>query len=160
MVHAAHHRPFWIPDLKKWVDAGDLQPGMRLQASSRTWVQVSAVQAWTQNATVHNLTVESTHTYHVTAGNATVLVHNTNCPPSQQLSDRASQIHAQAGSDIAKEKSTVAVVRAGTPLGNVDVVAGTGNGLNRRQKGMLRRGEILADNVKGTHAEQNALLFK
>ncbi|WP_172450809.1 polymorphic toxin-type HINT domain-containing protein [Streptomyces kasugaensis] len=156
---ATDGHPFWVPDLKKWLDAGDLKPGMWLQTSSGTWVQVSAVQAWTQNATVHNLTVESTYTYHVAAGNAPVLVHNTNCSPSQQLSDRASQIHAQAGSDIARGHSTVAVVRARSPLGSVDVVAGSGNGLNRTQKGMLRRGEILADNIKGTHAEQNALLF-
>ncbi|MFF4225359.1 polymorphic toxin-type HINT domain-containing protein [Streptomyces abikoensis] len=74
---ATEGHPFWVPDLKKWVNAGELEPGQWLRTSAGTWVQVTAVQAWTQNARVHNLTVESTHTYYVQAGAAPVLVHNT-----------------------------------------------------------------------------------
>ncbi|MEV4739879.1 polymorphic toxin-type HINT domain-containing protein [Streptomyces sp. NPDC049555] len=74
---ATEGHPFWVPDLKKWVDAGELEPGQWLRTSAGTWVQVTAVEAWTQNARVHNLTVESTHTYYVQAGVTPVLVHNT-----------------------------------------------------------------------------------
>ncbi|MDX6355224.1 MAG: hypothetical protein QOF98_2127, partial [Streptomyces sp.] len=77
---------------------------------------------------------------------------------AKQLAGRASEIHALAGGPIAMEKSTVAVIRARTPFGVVDVVAGSGRGLNGAQKAMVHQGEILADNIAGTHAEQNAML--
>ncbi|MFI0263808.1 RHS repeat-associated core domain-containing protein [Streptomyces sp. NPDC017056] len=73
---ATDGHPFWVPDLKKWLDAGDLKPGQWLRTSSGTWLQITAVRAWTQNATVHNLTVQSVHTYYAVAGATPVLVHN------------------------------------------------------------------------------------
>ncbi|MFJ9554353.1 RHS repeat-associated core domain-containing protein [Nocardiopsis sp. NPDC101807] len=76
IIIATDGHPFWVPDLGQWVDAVDLAPGMWLQTSSGTWVQVSAVQAWTQAATVHNLTVQGVHTFHVAAGDLSVLSHN------------------------------------------------------------------------------------
>ncbi|WDZ93555.1 RHS repeat-associated core domain-containing protein [Nocardiopsis sp. HUAS JQ3] len=80
VVIATDGHPFWVPDLEQWVDAVDLAPGMWLQTSSGTWVQVSAVQAWTQAATVHNLTVQGVHTFHVGAGSLDLLNHN--CEPA------------------------------------------------------------------------------
>ncbi|MFH8982957.1 polymorphic toxin-type HINT domain-containing protein [Streptomyces varsoviensis] len=151
---ATEGHPFWVPALKKWVDAGDLKPGQWLRTSAGTWVQVTAVQAWTQNATVHNLTVESVHTYYVGAGTAPVLVHNCG------LSDRASEIHsAEPDEFVRKRVSTVAAIRADTPHGPINVVAGSGDGLTPAQMSAIRKGEIAADNIPGTHAEQNALLF-
>ncbi|WP_433697315.1 RHS repeat-associated core domain-containing protein [Nocardiopsis sp. CA-288880] len=76
VVIATDEHPFWVPDLEQWVDAVDLAPGTWLQTSSGTWVQVSAVQAWTQPATVHNLTVQGVHTFHVGAGSLGILNHN------------------------------------------------------------------------------------
>ncbi|WP_150244127.1 RHS repeat-associated core domain-containing protein [Nocardiopsis quinghaiensis] len=76
VIIATDEHPFWVPDLGTWVDAIDLDPGTWLQTSAGTWVQVSAVQAWTQAATVHNLTVQGVHTFHVTAGDLDVLNHN------------------------------------------------------------------------------------
>ncbi|MFI9200679.1 polymorphic toxin-type HINT domain-containing protein [Streptomyces sp. NPDC053048] len=77
--------PFWVPELEKWVDAGELQPGQWLQTSAGTWVQITAVQAWTQKAAVRNLTVESTHTYYVGAGAVSVLAHNANCSSNAKI---------------------------------------------------------------------------
>ncbi|WP_241479697.1 RHS repeat-associated core domain-containing protein [Nocardiopsis lucentensis] len=77
-VIATDEHPFWVPDLESWVDAIDLAPGMWLQTSAGTWVQVSAVGVWTQAATVHNLTVQGVHTFHVTAGDLDLLNHNCN----------------------------------------------------------------------------------
>lgn len=54
-----------------------LQPGQWLRTSAGTWVQVTAVSRWTQQAGVHNLTIDDIHTYYVVAGSAPVLVHNT-----------------------------------------------------------------------------------
>ncbi|CAM5419511.1 hypothetical protein SAURM35S_08774 [Streptomyces aurantiogriseus] len=76
-ITATTGHPFWVPDLKKWLQAGELKPGQWLQTGSGTWVQVDAVSAWTQQAAVYNLTVDTAHTYYVVVGAATVLVHNT-----------------------------------------------------------------------------------
>ncbi|WP_306371651.1 polymorphic toxin-type HINT domain-containing protein [Nocardiopsis sp. CC223A] len=76
VVIATDEHPFWVPDLKAWVDAVDLVPGMWLQTSAGTWVQINAIQAWSQSATVHNLTVQGVHTYHVATGSLDVLNHN------------------------------------------------------------------------------------
>ncbi|XKK38614.1 HINT domain-containing protein [Nocardiopsis sp. ARC36] len=80
VIIATDEHPFWVPDLGQWVDAVDLAPGTWLQTSSGTWVQVSAVQAWTQPATVHNLTVQGVHTFHVAVGDLNILNHN--CEPA------------------------------------------------------------------------------
>ncbi|MFF9341724.1 polymorphic toxin-type HINT domain-containing protein, partial [Streptomyces sp. NPDC014773] len=66
----------WVPALDKWVDAKDLKPGQWLRTSAGTHVQVTAVQAWTQTASVRNLTVADFHTYYVLADTTPVLVHN------------------------------------------------------------------------------------
>lgn len=47
VVVATDGHPFWVPDARAWVDAGDLQPGQWLQTSAGTWVQVTAVRART-----------------------------------------------------------------------------------------------------------------
>ncbi|MDT0331472.1 RHS repeat-associated core domain-containing protein [Nocardiopsis lambiniae] len=76
VIVATDGHPFWVPDLKAWVDAIDLAPGMWLQTSAGTWVQINAIQTWSLPATVHNLTVQGVHTYHVAAGSLDVLNHN------------------------------------------------------------------------------------
>ncbi|MFD3437671.1 polymorphic toxin-type HINT domain-containing protein [Streptomyces sp. NPDC058685] len=75
-ITATAGHPFWVPSLKKWLKAGELKPGQWLQTGAGSWVQVDAVQAWTQQAAVYNLTVDTAHTYYVAAGDAPVLVHN------------------------------------------------------------------------------------
>ncbi|MFJ6246261.1 MULTISPECIES: polymorphic toxin-type HINT domain-containing protein [unclassified Streptomyces] len=81
-ITATDGHPFWVPSLRSWVDAKDLKPGQWLRTSAGTHVQVTAVQAWTQPASVRNLTVADFHTYYVLAGSAPVLVHNSDCGPS------------------------------------------------------------------------------
>ncbi|MEV5951012.1 RHS repeat-associated core domain-containing protein [Streptomyces sp. NPDC051993] len=76
---ATDGHPFWAPDLKKWVPAGELKAGQWLQTSTGTWTQVSAVQHRSQTTTVYNLTVDELHTYYVLAGGVPVLVHNASC---------------------------------------------------------------------------------
>jgi len=90
----------------------------------------------------------------VLAGATPVLVHNCD------LSARASEIHAAEPDEfVRKNVSTVAVIRADTPHGPINVVAGSGDGLTPAQMSAIGKGEIVADNIPGTHAEQNALLF-
>ncbi|MFJ3929315.1 polymorphic toxin-type HINT domain-containing protein [Streptomyces sp. NPDC090029] len=75
-VTATDGHPFWVPELGDWLDATDLKAGQWLQTSAGTFVQIDGVKRWTQQSTVHNLTVTSLHTYYVLAGAAPVLVHN------------------------------------------------------------------------------------
>ncbi|MGK5448634.1 polymorphic toxin-type HINT domain-containing protein [Streptomyces radiopugnans] len=75
-VTATDGHPFWVPELGEWIDATDLEPGQWLRTSAGTRIQITAVKRWTQQATVHNLTVSDAHTYYVLAGTVPLLVHN------------------------------------------------------------------------------------
>ncbi|MFC5802176.1 RHS repeat-associated core domain-containing protein [Streptomyces formicae] len=76
---ATDGHPFWVPQLRQWVDAADLKVGQWLQTSAGTYVQVSAVSHRTEQRAVYNLTIERLHTYYALAGNTPLLVHNTRC---------------------------------------------------------------------------------
>lgn len=103
-VTATDGHPFWVSALGQWVDAKDLKAGLWLRTSAGTYVQVTAIKAWTTpEATVHNLTVSDLHTYYVVAGVTPILVHN--CGGA--LLDRARELYATR----ADEASTVAVAR-------------------------------------------------
>jgi len=85
---ATDGHPFWLPDDRVWLDAGDLQPGQALVQPDGAQVTVLAVVAYGAVARVHNLTVEGIHTYYVLAGGSPVLVHNCSVPGSAPLSVR------------------------------------------------------------------------
>lgn len=72
---------YWLPDVGRWAEARDLEPGQMLRSSSGTWIQITAVDTERRTERVHNLTVEGVHTYYVVAGGQTLLVHNANCEP-------------------------------------------------------------------------------
>ncbi|MET9787270.1 RHS repeat-associated core domain-containing protein [Streptomyces canus] len=76
---ATDTHPFWVPDLRKWVDAGDLKPGQHLRTSAGTYVQISAVEHYTKRQRTHDLTIDEVHTYYVLAGDTSLLVHNDDC---------------------------------------------------------------------------------
>lgn len=76
VVVATAGHPFWVGDRHEWVDAGDLATGDWLRTSAGTWVQVTAVQHDHREQTVHNLTINTTHTYYVYAGDTAILTHN------------------------------------------------------------------------------------
>ncbi|ELS57260.1 golvesin C-terminal-like domain-containing protein [Streptomyces viridochromogenes] len=84
-ITATAEHPFWLPDYGRWVDAGDLAPGMWLQTAAGTWVQITAIDEAHRTQRVHNLTVDGQHTYYVAAGGAAVLVHNAGCPTADAL---------------------------------------------------------------------------
>ncbi|WP_380659604.1 polymorphic toxin-type HINT domain-containing protein [Sinosporangium siamense] len=78
---ATADHPFWVPSLREWLPASHLQKGMLLQTAAGTHVQVAAVESRSATLRVHNLTVDDLHTYYVTTGTASVLVHNTGNDP-------------------------------------------------------------------------------
>ncbi|MGW7464485.1 hypothetical protein ACWGJT_07195 [Streptomyces xantholiticus] len=63
-----------MPDFGKWANAQDLEPGMWLQTSAGTWVQITAIDEAHRTQRVHNLTVDGQHTYFVVVGGDAVLV--------------------------------------------------------------------------------------
>ncbi|GLZ11630.1 hypothetical protein Acsp04_18650 [Actinomadura sp. NBRC 104425] len=97
-LQVTDNHPFWIPALKQWVDAGKLKPGMWLRTSAGTHVQISAINTWTRHQQVHNLTVESDHTYYAAAGTTPVLVHNCGSfdPQTGRLTEDAFEAYDKA----------------------------------------------------------------
>ncbi|MEV4949401.1 ricin-type beta-trefoil lectin domain protein, partial [Streptomyces sp. NPDC053755] len=76
-VTATDGHPVWVPALRAWIKATDLEAGQWLRTSAGGYVQVASVERWTASlATVHNLTVSDVHTYYVVADTTAVLVHN------------------------------------------------------------------------------------
>ncbi|WP_256918679.1 DddA-like double-stranded DNA deaminase toxin [Streptomyces hilarionis] len=84
-IVATDTHPFWVPELKKWVQAGDLQLGQTLRTSAGTRVQISALSHYTKRQRTHDLTIEDIHAYYVLAGATPVLVHN--CNPLDGIAD-------------------------------------------------------------------------
>ncbi|MCX4704201.1 polymorphic toxin-type HINT domain-containing protein [Streptomyces sp. NBC_01373] len=76
---ATHEHPFWSPSQKRWIEAADLTAGMTLRTDDGSSVTVTANRSFTQHVRTYNLTVEGLHSYYVLAGEAPVLVHNSNC---------------------------------------------------------------------------------
>jgi hypothetical protein len=157
VVIATDEHPFWVPDLEQWVDAVDLAPGMWLQTSAGTWVQIGAVQAWTQAATVHNLTVQGVHTYHVGAGSLDVLSHNQNgfCPAG--LKGTVDDLHDLLPS-AAQGRRTTAGVRGtdeGGAVYDVYAAGGTAN-MTAAQRGAAP-GLTVSTGRRNVHAEVAAL---
>jgi hypothetical protein len=76
-VVATGSHPFWNPTTTAWINADNLQPGGHLLASDGTQPTITNLLHHTQpDTTVYNLTITTTHTYYVLAGDTPVLVHN------------------------------------------------------------------------------------
>lgn len=75
-ITATDHHPFWSATRGRWINAGDLKPGELLRTSAGTHVQLTAVRRHPGLRATYDLTVDTTHTYYVVAGDASVLVHN------------------------------------------------------------------------------------
>ncbi|WP_449486056.1 polymorphic toxin-type HINT domain-containing protein [Streptomyces avidinii] len=96
---ATYNHPFWVEDLREWIDATDLEQGQWLQTSAGTDVQVTAIDRRTSvQAIVHNLTVSDLHTYYVLAGATPVLVHN--CGGYFDGHDTSCSCEGQPGNDV------------------------------------------------------------
>ncbi|MER5987900.1 Hint domain-containing protein [Streptomyces sp. NPDC001787] len=75
-IVATDTHPFWSVNQKKWLDAGEVQPGTKLLTSDGRDVEVISARHYTKRQQTHDLTVEGIHTYYVLAGATPVLVHN------------------------------------------------------------------------------------
>ncbi|MFI5755734.1 RHS repeat-associated core domain-containing protein [Streptomyces sp. NPDC051569] len=85
-ITATDTHPFWVISEGRWVNAGDIHPGMTLRKDDGTAVPVVSIRHFHKKQRTYDLTVEGIHTYYVLAGQTPVLVHNSNCDvPSGSL---------------------------------------------------------------------------
>ncbi|MFI9581247.1 polymorphic toxin-type HINT domain-containing protein [Streptomyces sp. NPDC052236] len=75
-VTATDTHPFWLPDERRWAEAGALAAGDELRLPDGTPLKVTAVSRYTQRQTTHDLAVADVHAYYVGIGSAYALVHN------------------------------------------------------------------------------------
>jgi hypothetical protein len=61
---------------KGYIPARDLRAGDQLKTPDGTPAQILTIQNTGHHQTVHNLTIQQHHNYHVLAGNTPILVHN------------------------------------------------------------------------------------
>ncbi|MEW1693872.1 Hint domain-containing protein, partial [Streptomyces sp. NPDC091263] len=88
VITATDTHPFWITGQRRWTDAGDITPGMKLRTPDGSVLAVAAVSRYTQHRTTHDLTVNGIHTYYVLAGGVPVLVHNNSwCTDEERIED-------------------------------------------------------------------------
>ncbi|MFE1576685.1 polymorphic toxin-type HINT domain-containing protein [Streptomyces fradiae] len=84
--------PFWVESENRWIEAGDLKPGMELRTADGDVTPVKSVRPFDQRQRTHDLTLTDIHTYYVLAGVAPVLVHN--CNESMDFVHGTSSTHA------------------------------------------------------------------
>ncbi|MEW2045993.1 polymorphic toxin-type HINT domain-containing protein [Streptomyces sp. NPDC005476] len=87
--------PFWVDSENQWVEAGDLQPGMRLHTENGDSATLTATRSFDERQRTHDLTVGDVHTYYVLAEETPVLVHNCGTSederPAQDFTDSGRQ---------------------------------------------------------------------
>ncbi len=75
-ITATDNHPFWSVTAGRWVDAGELRAGDLLRTAAGTFVQITAVRAYTASQRTFDLTINGTNTYYALAGSTPLLVHN------------------------------------------------------------------------------------
>ncbi|MFF3764588.1 RHS repeat-associated core domain-containing protein [Streptomyces sp. NPDC001922] len=88
--------PFWVTSEKRWIKAGDLEPGMTLRTPKGDRVTVEGVRHFEERRRTHDLTISGIHTYHVLAGGAPVLVHNCGTGPREGAGLGQDELMSQA----------------------------------------------------------------
>ncbi|MFD5411791.1 polymorphic toxin-type HINT domain-containing protein, partial [Streptomyces nojiriensis] len=107
---ATDHHPFWNRATGEWTDAGQLTVGDTLQSADGDSVKIAGVERWQKVQPAYNLTIAELHTYHVFAGEISVLVHNCNRWTSQKNLDEHYVSHgAEMGFDSQREYMEAAV---------------------------------------------------
>jgi len=78
VIQATENHLIWDLTTRSWVAAGQVKPGQSLLAASGQPVVVDSVRPHREVLDVFNLTVADLHTYYVSGGPASILVHNSN----------------------------------------------------------------------------------
>ncbi|MGV9691729.1 polymorphic toxin-type HINT domain-containing protein [Streptomyces sp. NPDC003444] len=86
--------PFWVEDEKRFVEAGDLKPGMHLRTPEGATLPVTSIRSFTERQRTHDLTIDEVHAYYVLADDTPLLVHN--CSVSPHSVERTEQLGGAA----------------------------------------------------------------
>jgi Pretoxin HINT domain len=78
IVKATAKHLFWESAERSWIAAGDLTPGESMLGESGAQVDVVSVRPHTEVLEVYNLTIANLHTFYVSGGRTSFLVHNNN----------------------------------------------------------------------------------
>ncbi|MFJ9547983.1 polymorphic toxin-type HINT domain-containing protein [Streptomyces erythrochromogenes] len=70
--------PFWVEGEGRFIEAGDLKPGMLLRTPEGKTVPLTSLRFFEQRQKTYDLTVTTIHAYYVFAGDTPLLVHNAN----------------------------------------------------------------------------------
>ncbi|MCP9960969.1 HINT domain-containing protein [Streptomyces somaliensis] len=89
--------PFWVESENRWIEAGDLKPGMELRTADGDLAPVRAVHRFDERQRTHDLTLTEIHTYYVLAGATPVLVHNCNTTVGRWMSEDEHQAMSDTG---------------------------------------------------------------
>ncbi len=75
-ITCTKEHPFYIPDLKQWINAGDLELGMNILLSNGNYDKITSLEVEHLDTpeTTYNFEVRDLHNYYV--GESNVLVHN------------------------------------------------------------------------------------
>ena len=83
VIHTTSNHPFWDDATHAWVEAGKLHAGDRLLTDDGTTaIAVVGSEPKTAVGWMWDLTISNDHDFYVVAGQAAVLVHNCDDPPS------------------------------------------------------------------------------
>ncbi|MFG3234349.1 polymorphic toxin-type HINT domain-containing protein [Streptomyces antibioticus] len=88
--------PFWVDSLNRWVEAGDLRPGMRLHTASGATAELTSVRPYHKMQRTHDLTIDGIHTYYVLAQSTPLLVHNCDPRPGPAADGTTLEDYAEA----------------------------------------------------------------
>ncbi|MFB7982444.1 RHS repeat-associated core domain-containing protein [Streptomyces vinaceus] len=68
--------PFWVVNEGRFIEAGNLKPGMVLRSPEGKTVPLRSLRFFEKRQRTHDLTVQDVHAYYVLIGQTPVLVHN------------------------------------------------------------------------------------
>ncbi|WP_251057348.1 RHS repeat-associated core domain-containing protein [Streptomyces sp. ISL-94] len=68
--------PFWVENESRFVEAGELEPGMLLRTPEGSTVQLNGMRYFHERRQTHDLTISEIHAYYVLAGPVPLLAHN------------------------------------------------------------------------------------
>ncbi|MEU5942367.1 polymorphic toxin-type HINT domain-containing protein [Micromonospora sp. NPDC047548] len=127
LVETTQNHPFWSVSRGDWIEASQLKVGERLLAADGRQATVREVVSYTGNQKMHDLTVESTHTYHVVVGGSPILVHNSSAYACEVKISRAT--HPESAQHIedaqaAGHPDIVTINRAGAYQNRKDSLRG------------------------------------
>ncbi|MFI6899531.1 polymorphic toxin-type HINT domain-containing protein, partial [Streptomyces sp. NPDC050256] len=150
VITATDTHPFWITGERRWTDAGDITPGMKLRSPDGSVLTVAGVSRYTQRRTTHDLTVNGIHTYYVVAGGTPVLVHNDD--PCDMVS-KPNALAQKTGYTVKQIKDAIHKVKAQGGW--------RGNGANRNPDMLIdpKTGEVYPQMPDGSPGDSIGNIF-